>query len=235
MKTALCISNFLRTWKDNFPSLKDNFLDIYNPDIFIHTWNSIDSNRISPFLDNINSYFSPKKILIESPISFSISERMKNRNNKRNINSVLSMFYSIQQSNHLKTMYENMNGFKYDCVIRFRTDIKLFDQIYFDKSDLNKITIPKYGNYDGINDQFAWSSSENMDKYCSTFSNIKDLLNIEGYKKEINLNPEELLYNNLIIYNIQLFRPEIKYVLCKTNGEIIDNKKSEELWTKLKQ
>jgi hypothetical protein len=233
MKVALCISSYLRTWKDNFSLLKSNLLDRYHPDVFIHTWNAVDSNNNNSFLDDVNHFLAPKKMLIESPIALPITDLMRRRNNnRRDINSVLSMFYGIKRADELRTSYEYMNG-SYDCVIRFRGDIVLLEPLEIKENNLDKITIPKYGDYDGVNDQFAWSCSEWMKRYCSTYDNIEEFLRIEGYMKEVNFNPEELLFNNLKKYNMNLVRPEIKYQLSRMNGETLDNKATELHWKSL--
>ena len=40
MKVALLLTGHMRCWQQVFPNTKQHLLDKYNPDIFIHTWDS---------------------------------------------------------------------------------------------------------------------------------------------------------------------------------------------------
>ena len=50
-----------------------------------------------------------------------------------------SMFYSIWKANELKKEYEKKNNFKYDCVIKSRFDVALFDKLDVMNQNLNYI------------------------------------------------------------------------------------------------
>ena len=41
MKVALCISGQMRGYLKAYPSVKKNIIDVFNPDIFIHTWDDL--------------------------------------------------------------------------------------------------------------------------------------------------------------------------------------------------
>ena len=38
MKVAIILTGHLRCWETVFPNFKQKFIDRYNPDIFIHSW-----------------------------------------------------------------------------------------------------------------------------------------------------------------------------------------------------
>jgi hypothetical protein len=40
MRVAVCISGELRTYKENYESLKKNILDPYDADVFLSSWNT---------------------------------------------------------------------------------------------------------------------------------------------------------------------------------------------------
>ena len=59
----------------------------------------------------------------------------------RTVNNCLSYFYSLNEVNKLKKEYEYANDFKYDWVVRCRTDTLLpspiFFKMYSDPSSIN--------------------------------------------------------------------------------------------------
>ena len=66
---------------------------------------------------------------------------------------------------------------KFDWVIRSRFDFAINAKIPFEELDNSKLHIPNcrmVPSRDFGNDQFAFSSSENMDKYSDTFNRIDE-------------------------------------------------------------
>jgi len=228
MKIALCISGYIRTFRTTINNLKTNFLSVYpETDIFVHTWTQVDYWNIeNVYLHTIDGICRTKKCIIECPKEFDVQKIIHDRNPDplRNVGHVLSMFYKIKQCNELKKQYEIENNFKYDCVIRFRPDIQLLSNFTIDEDNLDKLNVPKYGDFSGINDQFAYSTSENMDLYCSLFDKINQYLEKD---ESLFFNPEVLLKYHIEKQNLNINRPEIKYVLLKREDEILDNKKRE--------
>lgn len=229
MKIALCISGFMRGFNSNFISLKQYLIDI-NPEIhiFINTWNYIDFDNFQGINENeIKNLYNPKKIVIEKPFQLPTHQLMidKNPEKLRNINNVLSMFYKINKCNELKCEYEKENNFKYDCVIRFRSDINLTSRIIIDKSKLNNINIPMYGDFAGLNDQLAFSNSDNMNIYCNLYNRIVEYLTIEN--TYLCMKPELFLKFHIEHNNLKLNRPLINYDLIRLNGQILNNKTRE--------
>ena len=231
IKTALCISGHLRTFLDNYKSVKDHILDKLKCDVFIHTWDTLgmpyrplDSGvsvmETKKLLETINQLYSPKKIVIEKSRHFAISPIMQQRlMDHRDISGILSMFYKVEACNSLKSAYEEENGFKYDCVVRFRGDLWVEQQIPMDeRTNLDHVFLPMYGNFGGACDQFAFGSSAMMDKYCSVYSNIEKLL----YGGAI-MNPEKLLLAHLESQKAPIAKVHFKYVIKRSNGLIQDN------------
>lgn len=212
-KIALCLSGFVRSHQLCMVNLHKYLLD--NPklqiDTFCHTWNI--SDRLGPKtnINHITKSYNPKKIIIDEPKLFKITDEMIAKNkDKRNLNDLLSEFYSVEQCNNIKAQFECDNHFIYDAVIRFRFDIKLESHIPLDNStNLHNIFIPEYGDYEGINNQFAYSNSENMNKYCSFFSNYEQILT-----QEPAVNPEAMFKRHINSFNLPIIRPSIKYILA---------------------
>lgn len=188
MKIALCLSGQPRYLNEGYSGIYENILSKYSPDIFVHTWwdksmenkkmdlpSSLSYNRTyywqNNTLDLIKSLYSPKVLFYQAQMEFKTYS---------NVNyelctpkNVHSMFYSIEKSNELKMNYEIENNFVYDAVIRCRFDTQ------FNKFDINLLNIDlNYINCDNLshgfpNDQFAISTSENMNKYSSVYRNLE--------------------------------------------------------------
>jgi SAM-dependent methyltransferase len=231
IKLALCISGHLRTFEENYSSVKKFILDKNDCDVFIHTWNTIghkhrnlDSNLSNTLtnnlLDKITKIYNPKKIVMEKERFFPPTKIMIKRMEKgRDIVGVQSMYYKIESCNLLKKQYENQNGFVYDCVMRFRGDLRIENSLPLNfGQNFDYLYLPTVGNFGGLNDQIAFGSSQIMDKYSTLFSNIDTYLE-EG----CIMNPEKLLEWHLNKIQLKVNKTDIKYVIVRSNGEIQDN------------
>tara|TARA_R110000868_G_scaffold208480_2_gene457915 strand:- start:1114 stop:1920 length:807 start_codon:yes stop_codon:yes gene_type:complete len=85
----------------------------------------------------------------------------------------LSQFYSFYKAIELKKIYEQNNNFEYDCVIRIRPDVYLYDDIHLEDLNLNVLNVFDAPFHKGtkftVNDHFASSSSKLMDIYGECF------------------------------------------------------------------
>ena len=130
-------------------------------------------------------------------------------------------FWSIYQANKLKRKYELENNFTYDMVIRCRYDIGLNEEsidsntmIYVLQNKNIMIGIPgigfrgpttweqtNSGQLPGLDDQFAYGPSREMDIYSAAFfsqtSAYNDLGEMHKFKGENSLGPEVLLKYHL--------------------------------------
>jgi hypothetical protein len=167
MKIALCIAGQPRSFKLGYDYIKENLLNHYDVDIFIHTWKNDD-------VDEIKQLYNPVSILIEEPLQEDFDSLYKNTPNavKYPPRYTVSSYYSIYRSCELKTKNEFKTNTTYDWVIKSRFDYALNVIIPFNEMDNKKIYIPNcrmVPTRDFGNDQFAFSSSENMNDYMSTY------------------------------------------------------------------
>ena len=90
----------------------------------------------------------------------------------RQVNNCLSCHYSLNQVNLLKKEYEYENDFKYDYVVRCRTDTIIHTKINYEKYNDKKIHYTGIlGQPDGmIADWLNFGGSDVMDVFMSTFS-----------------------------------------------------------------
>ena len=69
MKVALCLSGQMRGYLKAYPSVKKNIIDVFNPDIFIHTWDDLgkSNNLHHRALPSPIVHYLPRKLHIDLP------------------------------------------------------------------------------------------------------------------------------------------------------------------------
>lgn len=217
-----CHSNHI----DTFYKANPNF----EIDVFAHIW--YDEKKIGAYYRDdykkagrwdsgskecIMDNWKPKGIIFEKPKEFSAPDGIVP--NPRFIcpaNHFLSMFYSLECANTLKKEYENKNNFKYDCVVRLRTDEVFLNPIVMLDYNLSSINVLKewaHIEY-GLNDHFAFGSSELMDKYSDVYTNFEMICKMGAAVDLPNTNPECLLgYNAQIRHKLPITKNEWQYKL----------------------
>jgi hypothetical protein len=138
MKVAICLTGHLRCWQTVFPNFKEHFIDRYNPDIFISTWNNegywvptegpMGIQEDTPLIDEaaVRVAYNPISIDIENFDDFEplFAERAKNFptyfHRPRNI---ISMFYKMGMGLQQLERHCMVTGKTYDMVIRMRPDM----------------------------------------------------------------------------------------------------------------
>jgi len=182
MRTAVCLSGQARFISKNSQNILDNIILPPNADVFCYFWDT-EGEVIEPY--KAIEVFSPKEhvlapqeIFDESYLGFIPTEYRGAPNKYQNVHS---MHYSTLQANLLKQKYEQDHGFLYDCVVRCRTDIRFKNA--FAPSELNQspqsLWVTNFGKSPaGIScaDQFAFSTSEQMDVYSECFNHLPRLL-----------------------------------------------------------
>jgi len=231
MKVALCLSGHLRSYKDSYSSLFDKIIDPLKCDIFIHTWDKIgfDGVRGDQSLVNVDvnrdeliEFYKAKDVLVEKTKAFNTS-KYHNRMGPgtRNANTVISMFYGLKQCNDLKLKFESVNNFTYDVVIRARPDILINE---FSSNEVSNsvnhdgIYFPKFGNYHGLNDQFAFGKSAHMNVYSNFYLSLDRFFNMGCL-----WHPESFVKFGIKFFRIPILRSDIKYGILRADGHIFYN------------
>ena len=203
-KLALIYSGQPRHLRECYENHHSNF---YQPgwdvDVFAHIW--YDESWVGSYfwdqykdrgrwdaelIPYMKEKWQPKALEFEEPKEFE-SDWQPDPRFPHPVNNIISMFYSLERANDLKINYEEEHGFKYDCVVRLRTDEFFFRNIGFlDGYNLDTINVFKeFAHLDyGINDHFAFGRSDLMDKYLSVCSNLSTIIE-EGAA----INPETLI------------------------------------------
>lgn len=236
MRVALCYSGLTRNFWDCIESHRIHIFNKLNPDIFIHTWSKIGSNK-SPHwytdrynfeehtkeiiaqenlnVDFIIREYKPKKIVVEYPNIEYFYNTFFCQENPNFFNNVM-MHYGINYANSLKTDYEKINNFKYDLVIRCRFDL-FFENIIFEGTFI-----------DGLkNGTIYLAPNENMDRPFT--EHMKKILNDVGTKYMPN---DQFAYGNSEAMDYY----SSVYMVYKTNFNTYikhpEGVLSEHLWSK---
>jgi len=209
MKIALCLSGQARVINQGYEFVFKNLLDKNDVTVFIHTWESEQS-------DYAVKLYKPKAWKIETPLTNDLSKYTNvpppqpNWKVKDPARSTWNQLYGVYKCNELKSHYEELCERPFDWVIRSRFDFAINVDIPFAELDSYKLHIPncrQVPNRDFGNDQFAFSSSGNMDKYSDTYNHLdrfydsgvqmmcEDMMSANW--KEKGLVGENLVYCNM--------------------------------------
>ena len=206
MRIALCLSGQARNVKQGYEYVKKNLLDGNDVTVFCHAWES-------PSVADIELY-KPAALMIEKPLTNDLSKYTRvpppqpNWKVKDPARAAWNLMYSLKVANELKNVYEEEHNMKFDWVIRSRYDFAINVDIPFEELDNSKLYIPNcrmVPERDFGNDQFAFSSQENMMKYMSTFDYIDDY-----YNSGVQMTGEDMMRANLRKHG--LFGDKLEYV-----------------------
>lgn len=219
MKIALCLSGQPRCVKQGYEYHKKNLLDHYDVDVFCHVWDS-------PGIEDVSVY-APVAAMIEKPLTNDLSKYTRvpppqpNWKVKDPARAAWNLTYSLMKANELKIINEEETITSYDWVIRSRYDFALNVVIPFAELDNTKLYVPNCRmtpQRDFGNDQFAFSSSKNMDKYADCFNQIEKF-----YDRGTIMIGEEMMAENwrekgLVGENLVYFNPNHPFPPGPHNG-----------------
>ncbi len=228
MRIALCLSGQPRFVSEGYNKVHKPFIKgDYDIDTFIHSWiitkeqigtrwinagghpgDDIKENTMREYLDT----YEPLVVELDPQREYEFGLYSDRTAPGIRSDYGASMLYSMYASNKLKSDYEKENDFKYDVVIRSRSDFQCFEPIYYERYDLNTITVPTGCPHPkGLADSFAFGSSKNMDIYNDLYNTWKTLMD---KNKDQRLCWEELLWIHLENNNVE-FNKLIKHRLYR--------------------
>ena len=231
MKIAICLSGAPRTIERSLHSIS-LIKSTGDTKVFIHTWaapvdsTSIEGEATSPWPQHqkrthkdVIENFSYEKIQLdwfESTSKFIKNYKEKCSLHMTQIPNALApfcMFYSFQQVEKLKSDYEAENNMVFDIVYRMRFDSCIFTPELLPTTPFEQETlaVPHGKDYHGLNDQFAYGTSQTMKKYFNSFSIFPTLPEKHFY------NPESLLLRCVSMQNLPLVRTPLRVGIHDNN------------------
>lgn len=232
MKVAVCLSGQPRYFEQTFKFLYRHILCHYDTDIFIHTWH--DQKEVGQRYEGMDKFGLPgiykevredtkEKILsIYKPKLYLFEPQRRFQGTDLEF-IVRSLFYSIKICNKLKQFYERENDFRYDCVIRSRFDLRYKSDLNLNQFDLNNINARVCGGEKllrGLNmdDNFAFSTSKNMDLYSQCYNKL-DELSRYNVTKMLHLHPtwipEFIMARHMLTSNLTVFNMPFEFSIIK--------------------
>lgn len=163
MKIAICFSGMIRTGVEATPAIKHFIGDLWNHcDFFLHTWNldyhnvltgetpehfgqanpnlNLDLNKVEKLkefykfkLAEVDDYWAAMNSSSDMFSNYVISDQW-----------IIPWFYSWHKSVLLKKKWENINGFKYDVVVKLRPDV-IFNKELTLKDYIDRIADNDFG------------------------------------------------------------------------------------------
>jgi len=225
MNIALLICGQSRFFKGGYKSIKENIIDIYNPDIYIHTWKyknnyaysapwnnldkiKIDENDISEYIN----LYKPKKYKIENSLeNIPLKNNYERTSSKYTKYNYYSYLYSLNQCYHL---IENKSD--YNIYIIIRSDVMIYN---FPKPNLEYIQLwNRFPDRDEVLDAMIINiPSKFMNIYLDIINNL-DIYYQKGYV----FNYEELTHahfkeQNLYINTLKLNKEDFEWGLFRNN------------------
>lgn len=223
---AICVSGSLRSfeycYKNFIEMIYNKNKDIYNIQLFYYIPDDINKTKIK-LIKNLNPIVVIEKDIILPELNI---QSWCGRPDNIKIDHVstggtkgyLQQLYGVEKSYELMSKYQKENNIKFDIIFRVRSDVLFKSPIDLTKYEMNKIYIPNFHNYNGINDRFAFGPFELMIHYMKMYTNIFKLNNINNLKI---LSAEHFCMVNLKNNNIPYeLRDEIKFDRVRMNGKI---------------
>jgi len=203
MKIALCLHGYFDSQRDanskgldGFNHIKKHILDGNNVDIFIHSWDLPNKEKIISLYENwiIDAAFEEQIDFVPLCRENGLDHRTLD-SGRTHFKNVFSQFYSVQRAFEL--MLES--GLQYDCVIKARFDLGRINRltsgpqspqnpypvqcINFDPTlPMDKFYMAdwQYFETEGPADMWFYSSQENMEAFAGIYDALKADLRIDS-------------------------------------------------------
>jgi len=223
MKIAICLSGYMRSYRVNYESLKENLIKDHDCDIFIAT-SSVKGNVFYKhkkyYLDkmreegikyveeaiteqNLQKIYGDKlKACIIKPynendhlIEFPPKTHKKMISGLREAMRITHMWYFIKEADKLREEYSDKNGIKYDLVIRLRPDLLFIDEIDMKVKDIS-MPICYLKEYNMLVNGCNDHFAYGPPEKMTIYSNLYD--NLGKYAEEVDItNRQKLLKHHL--------------------------------------
>ena len=211
MKIALCISGQPRMWEKGFEYHHQNIIKNNDVTVFLHSWEMpAEQMQAISAKYQAHSFITSPNPTVDLSKYTNTPPPSANWKVKDGRMSTYAQLLAIKECMRSKRDYEDYHQMQFDWVIRSRFDFAINARIPFDTLNPNKLYIPncrRSPNRDFGNDQFAFSSSENMDKYSYAYHYIDEFYNsgvqymMEDFMSA-NWKKHELVGENLVYCDI---------------------------------
>jgi hypothetical protein len=194
MKTALLLSGHMRCWEKVYPNTKKHILDVYNPDVYIATWDNegywtspendpegLGINKNSPKLDvtGVMEAYNPIHISVFQqakylPIFLKAAEKYEPISVKIRPQNIISQFFLRLAL--LEIYFQLDDTYNYDQIIYMRPDMEFLQEL--PKFDFNKLNLINHPNHEGLGfgDMFLATNQGGMAAYYAELAGMDDIV-----------------------------------------------------------
>jgi len=229
---AICISGSLRSIEYCIKNFIENIIvpnqKTMNITLFYYIPNDANSKKIN-YIKQLNAQYTIKNdITLPIPnIRWSVQPDKKDNVSKGGINGYLQQLYGIEQSYLMMENYEKENNITFDYILRVRNDVIFKEPIILDTFSLDKIIVPNFHYWIGINDRFAVGNREAMITYMHMYSNIYKISksNLKQNNTPLFLKNAEHFAKINLEYNKITYLPEqsILFNRVRMDGTIVSD------------
>ena len=201
MRIALCISGQPRMWEEGYEYHYKNIIKGNDVTIFLHSW-EMSAEQMQKMSEKYkaHSFITSPNPTVDLSKYTNTPPPSPNWKVKDGRFATYCQMYAIYECMRTKREYEEYHNMKFDWVVRSRYDFAINVRVPFDTLNSNKLYIPNCRmttDRDFGNDQFAFSSSENMDKYSYAYKHYD-----EFYKNGTRFMLEDFMSENWKRYGL---------------------------------
>lgn len=218
MKVAVCFSGLPKFFQCGHRFHTKYLFEKYNPDVFIHSW----YNNSPSELDELLALYQPKGVFLQKDNEIVLpATYARGTSDRYPAYNIFSLNKSIMESNRLKKTYEHEHNFKYNWVFRLRFDYALNREFDLDNIDSSFLHFPlELKERNMVTDQFAFSSSQNMDLYSTVFDHLD-----QYYNTGVKMVGEEMLTHHLLVNGLsdKIQWHDMNHPFYPINGDSMTN------------
>lgn len=172
MKIAICVSGESFQFKEGYYWLKQNYLDKYDCDIYIHTWDN--SNN----LDKILELYHPQDYYYQSLIPFD--------DNNLDLNNILNEAYSTHACYNL--VRDSKQEYDFIIHIKFNT-FPTFDKTNYDKFAVCSSSVSEhYADYFSFILYYTFVDENYKNMFKESNNELQNLIKYHLDKQNLSLD-----------------------------------------------
>lgn len=217
MKIAMVLCGLTQNFEASFPILQEKILKKYNPDVYLHAWETS-----SNVIDNIKKIYNPSKFLFEPQQNF--IDEIEPLNLSGHENETYSAQKTFSYTCSRKRGFELIDGaVEYDCVIVCRYDVycwrgsytatELDKMDFSDKLDMNFL-YSRYWNQlnAGMAEQWFFGNYQKMKTVCELYDRLSGYLCPDSEYKKL-LKEGWPISNIRLPFSNEILKPKSKRCL----------------------
>ena len=205
---GICLSGSLRSIERCYNNFIENIIEPNKNDYNIYLFYCIPNDTTVNKVKIIKYEKSIIKIIDDIKLpninviwSGNPTTLIKDSNSTGGVKGFLYQLQNLQESYKMLLDFEKKNNIKFDIIMRSRHDIYFKEKLLLKKYYVeNIIFVPLFHSFNGINDRFAFGSSNVMSVYMNSYTNIYN----KKYENVNIGNAESFMMLNLLNNNIKI-------------------------------